>query len=459
MEEEQAIGSRKAKLLLRDDGGMSGDVAFDVDVLVVGAGMAGLTVARALAERGMKVRVMEARDRVGGRVYSVPVEGAGFAELGAEFVHGRPSELWALIDEAGLKTVEREGAMLREEPAGRVTEDDPGAGFETLDELKDWEGADVAFADWLKGSDVAEDERAALTGYVEGFNAADAKRISVRSLGIQQKAEEESGGSQSSHVVGGYQQLAEYLARRVKELGAEVRLGCEVTAIRWSAGRVVVETSAGEVVAKRCVVTLPLSLVQQVNTAGGVKIEPAPKAVAEAGRMAMGVATRFTMVFRERWWEQSDVAEKDALAAMSFLFTGERMPPVWWTSSPEKETFPSLTGWVGGPRAKGLEGKSAGELGSEACGVLAEVFAVSEDVVRASLVSTHTHDWAGDRFSVGAYSYVPVGGVDASAAMCEPEAETMYFAGEHTDTSGHWGTVHAAMRSGLRAAQQILGDS
>jgi monoamine oxidase len=437
---------------------MSSERAFDVDVVVVGAGMAGLTAARALAERGVKVRVVEARERVGGRVFSVPVEGGGLAELGAEFVHGRPAELWALIDESGVMTVEREGSMLREQPGGGLNDDGPGDGFAALDELEDWKGADVAFAEWLKTSGVPEDDRAALTGYVEGFNAADAARISVKSLGIQQKAEEASEGDRSWHVVGGYQQLAEYLERRAKELGAEMMLDCEMTSIVWSEGRVMVATSAGKMIAKRCVVTLPLSLLQRTNEVGGVKISPEPKAVAESKRMAMGHATRFTMIFRERWWAQSSVAEKDALAAMSFLFTSERMPPVWWTSSPEKETFPSLTGWVGGPRTKALEGKSAGELGREACAALAGVFAMSEDVALAALISTHTHDWAGDPYSLGSYSYVLTGGTDASAGMCVPEAGTMFFAGEHTDTSGHWGTVHAAMRSGLRVATQVLGE-
>jgi monoamine oxidase len=443
---------------ISDDGVMSSESDFDVDVLIIGAGMAGLTTARALAERNVSIRLLEARDRVGGRVYSVPVEGGGVAELGAEFVHGRPAELWALIDEAGVKTVERDGSMLREKSPGHIAADDPGEGFAALDELEDWKGADIAFTDWLKTSDVSEENRAALTAYVEGFNAADATRISVMSLGIQQKAEEASEGDSSFHVVGGYQQLAEYLHQRVKELGAEVRLGCEVSSIAWSEGRVVVGTSAGNMVAKQCVLTLPLSILQRVNCPGGVRIKPEPKAVAESQRMAMGHATRFTMVFRERWWKQSAVAEKDALAEMSFLFTSERMPPVWWTSSPEKETFPSLTGWVGGPRTKHLEGKSAGELGREACAVLAKVFGMSEDIVRAALISTHSHDWAGDPHSLGSYSYVLTGGADASAAMCVPEAATLFFAGEHTDTSGHWGTVHAAIRSGLRVATQILGE-
>jgi monoamine oxidase len=434
------------------------ELEFDVDVLVVGAGMAGLTAARALAERGISVRVVEARSKVGGRVLSESIEGGGVVELGAEFIHGRAAELWALIDESGVKTVERDGSMLRESAAGLAEDDSDGAMFEPLEDLEDWHAPDVAFADWLKTSDVPESDCAALTAYVEGFNAADSARISVRSLGIQQQAEDASEGDRSWHVVGGYAQLPEYLERRVKEFGGEVMLGCELSAIAWSEGRVVAQTSAGEMTARRCVVTLPLCLLQRTNTAGGVQIAPEPAFVAESRQLAMGHATRFTMVFRERWWEQSAVVEKDALEAMSFLFTSERLPPVWWTSNPEKETFPSLTGWVGGPRAKPLEGKSAGELGRQACAALAQVFKVGEDVVRAALISTHTHDWAGDRFSQGAYSYVAVGGTDASAAMCEPTAETMFCAGEHTDTSGHWGTVHAAIRSGLRVATQILGE-
>ena len=77
----------------------------DADVIVIGAGMAGLAAARTLAERGVRVVVLEARERVGGRVFSRVVEGGQAVELGAEFVHGRPPELWALIDEAGVETI------------------------------------------------------------------------------------------------------------------------------------------------------------------------------------------------------------------------------------------------------------------------------------------------------------------------------------------------------------------
>src|ERR1700753_2953964 len=89
----------------------------DSQVLVIGAGMAGLAAARALAERGVQVTVLEARERVGGRVLTRHADGAT-VELGAEFVHGRAPELWALIEEAGVETVERDGTMLRADFGG-----------------------------------------------------------------------------------------------------------------------------------------------------------------------------------------------------------------------------------------------------------------------------------------------------------------------------------------------------
>src|ERR1700761_3733834 len=94
----------------------------EAEVIVIGAGMAGLAAARALAERGVRVTVLEARERVGGRVFTRHADGAT-VELGAEFVHGRAPELWALIEETGVETVERSGTVLRAEPDGGLAED------------------------------------------------------------------------------------------------------------------------------------------------------------------------------------------------------------------------------------------------------------------------------------------------------------------------------------------------
>ena len=434
-------------------------------MLILGAGVAGLAAARALAEQGVRVLVLEARDRVGGRVYTERTADGVLIEHGAEFIHGRVPELWSLIEEAGIAPVERSGAMLREgERGGGLADDEEerdGSFFTPLEGLADLPGEDVSFADWLATSEVPAWQRDALTGYVEGFNAADAQRISARSLGIQQHAESSTEGDRAWHLPGGYAQLPEFLADRVHALGGEIRLGCIVSAVRWKPGEVVVTTNRGDLRAPRCIVTLPLGVLQAANagSASSVRLEPEPTALFEARRLAMGQVVRFTLIFRERWWEQAATVSPDLNAAMlrtlHFLFTAERLPSVWWTRHPEPEPLPTLVGWAGGPRSEALRGKTAEQMGEAACRELAEVFHLSYDEVRAALISTHTFDWSVDPFARGSYSYVPAGALDAPAAMAVPEANTLFFAGEHTDITGHWGTVHAALRTGLRAAEQV----
>ena len=419
------------------------------DVVVIGAGMAGLTAARALAEAGLKVLVIEAQDRIGGRILTRHV-GEEAIELGAEFVHGRPPELWALIDEAGLETYERDGAQVCfEDGALDDCGDEMSEVFAPLEKLKDFDGPDVSFAEYLDREQVPAEERGRMIGYVEGFNAADHREVSAASLGAQQKAEDASDGDRTYRLRGGYDQLPQYLVRRIVEYGGRVMTGTPVKEIRWEAGRVEVITDAGSFFAPRAVVTLPLGVLQK----GDVVFSPEPGLVVEAaGRLRMGQPRRFTLLFRERFWER--LTPQPALKELSFLFAFSEMPPVWWTAHPEASH--SITGWVGGPRSAGLAGIGSEELGQRACGTLARIFGLEETRVRELLVGCYTHDWRADRFALGAYSYVAKGGLAASGQMAAPVAETLFFSGEHTDVTGHWGTVHAAIRSGLRAAAQVL---
>jgi monoamine oxidase len=419
------------------------------EVVIVGAGMAGLTAARALAETGVRVLVLEAQERIGGRILTQHVGGEAI-ELGAEFIHGRPLELWALIDEAGLETYERGGSQICfKDGALASCGSEMAEVFEPLEKLEHFEGPDITFAEYLDRENIPEEERGRLIGYVEGFNAADHRVVSAASLGAQQKAEDASDGDRIYRLRGGSDQLPAYLGRRIVEYGGTVKTGTPVKTIRWKPGHVEVVTDGGSFDAKKAVVTLPVGVLQSRS----VLISPEPQLVlTAANRLRMGQVCRFTLLFREQFWKA--LSPQPEMSEASFLYSFSETPPVWWTPHPEASN--SITGWVGGPRSQALAGMSADELGHHACATLARIFGLEQDHVRGLLLGCYTHDWQHDVFSGGAYSYVAAGGLDASRQMTEPVAETLYFAGEHTDTTGHWGTVHAAMRSGLRAAAQIL---
>src|SRR5690348_8153515 len=149
-------------------------MAGDCDVVVVGGGVAGLTAARGLAEAGLSVILLEAAERVGGRVLTVRLPGCDLpVEAGAEFVHGRPLEMTALAEEAGLTLFEREGKFYsfeNERLGGAEWED---SAFDVLDKLPG-EG-DEPFAAFLAGQKLPEKIAKRVMDYVEGFNAADAR--------------------------------------------------------------------------------------------------------------------------------------------------------------------------------------------------------------------------------------------------------------------------------------------
>ncbi len=154
----------------------------EIDVVVIGAGIAGLATARGLAETGISVELLEAAERVGGRVRTIRIPGSDLPiELGAEFVHGRPQELIALIEEAGLTLFERDGEFYSYEN-GRVKSSDwEDTAFDVLDKLP--EGGDQTFAQFRAEQNLSEKVSTRVTNYVEGFNAADANIIGTAGLG------------------------------------------------------------------------------------------------------------------------------------------------------------------------------------------------------------------------------------------------------------------------------------
>jgi monoamine oxidase len=451
-------------------------VSDEYDTVIIGAGAAGLAAARMLAGAGQRVAILEARDRIGGRIVTHHVSVAGHGklavELGAEFIHGLPAETWDLVNEGHLATVELQGSQLSF-VHNRLERHDAthDAAGDVLEGLKRWAqtrpGSDMTFADYLTWAGIGAADAAAAAGYVEGFNAADRSVIGAAALAKQQSAEDEIHAERLFHVREGYERIPQVLCRALQELGVPILLGRRVRHLKWRRGAVSIQTAGSgdkALHAKRAVITLPLGVLHE----GSMGFSPQPTAMlSQAARMRMGTVIRVTLVFRSRFWRDDELLlARSELAAdlrfMSFLFTPQLMPATWWTAMPEQT--PIITGWVGGPKAESWQhrlrtGSDRELLLTESLRTLSTAFGLSPDSLRRELASWHTLDWGADEHSRGAYSYAPADALDASDKMSVPVAGTLYFAGEHTDTTGHWGTVHGALRSGLRAGRQVLADA
>jgi monoamine oxidase len=414
------------------------------DCLILGAGAAGLAAAADLVAVGKKILVLEARDRIGGRIHTshdsswpIPID------RGAEFVHGKPTETWKIISAANLlaydvpdshwrfngKTLKQENFYDKIDPV-----------FERLTKHK---GPDQSFEEFLaRLKKIPKDSAALAKMYVEGFDAADAKQVGIRWL-ARSAADEEKIGDQLSRIVGGYDQVITHLAARVGN--QNIQLQTIVSAIQYSRGEVRMTARDGsEYRARSAVITLPLG----VLLAGDLRFEPEPlEKRGPLSKLKMGGVLKILLNFHEPFWEEK-VDEK-----VNFMHAPGEVLPTWWTQLSLRALV--LTGWTGGPTAWKLSQQPAPLILEEALRILAKMLHMSPKKCRSLLKSWQICDWQNDPFSRGAYSYGGVGGANAAAQLAKPVDQTLFFAGEATHP-GMSGTVAGAIGSGQRAAAEIL---
>ncbi len=413
--------------------------------LVIGGGIAGLVAARHLTEAGLRVTLLEARDRLGGRIYTEST-GEFPLELGAEFVHGRPNEILSLAAEAGVPIVPVQGKF-RRKVDGEWAE--AGHLMEKVDQLfakLPTDEPDESFQYYLDRSGEDDDIKQQALRYVEGFHAANPSLISARSLRRDSEAEEAIEGDHQYRIASGYESLVGAVASRIDRKLCDIVLNAPVHQIVWRLGEVISRTSTAESLAPRAIITLPLGVLKSNN----VVFSPAlPEKQNAMSFLEMGPVIRVSLCFQEKFWEHDP-----KMADLSFLFTDDPQFPTWWTSNPLPS--PILTGWAAGPNAKAHTGRSKDEIITSAVQSLARIMKISQSDLEEQITGSFTHDWQADPLSRGAYSYAAVGGMEAAAKLAEPVANTLYFAGEATNADGYNGTVHGAIATGLRAAEELL---
>ena len=438
------------------------------DVAIIGAGVAGLEAARILHDAGIDVVVLEARERIGGRIFtrrseslSVPIE------LGAEFVHGSAPELREVGSNAYLAILDIEGDRWQSH-GGKLRP----LGSDFWSELEDVmgrlrsSGPDRSFEQFLKALPRrASHARTLALQFVTGFHAADPTLVSEHALAEGGSPGDDEREKRIGRVIHGYDCIPQWISRQILD---RVRLGTIVTEVQWAPGSVHIAVRNGSgpadstVTARAVVISLPIGVLQATpGEPGAVAFSPTLERYEnwQAARscMAMGTVTRVALQLRDTFWKSERFVRRTGrqdLDRLSFLHTRDPDFPVWWTSYPVDA--PMLIAWCGGPRGKELSTMSEEETADRAVASLARQFGMSRREARRLVVATWHHNWDTDPFTRGAYSYIVVDGNGSPARLARPIKRTLFFAGEASDPDGRTGTVHGAIATGRRAAKQVL---
>jgi monoamine oxidase len=414
-------------------------------ILIAGAGAAGLMAAHELARAGAKVTVLEARDRIGGRIYPLPSEKFGYAaEGGAEFVHGDAPVTRALVRDLGLSFAPRSGARWRMRAGVLQPRDQPDPHEEEFQQALMEVKKDLTIAEFLQqhfGSARYDTLRRNIIRMVQGYDLADPNRISALAIRDEWMP---TGERRDSRIDGGYGLMIEKLAGRCRERGVDIRLGVEVQAIEKNAHRIVVRCADGTAVeADSAVLSVPLPILSRISLPVGLH-----RHIEATRDIGFGNVVKILLRFRRMWW--ADHGGRN-FADLSFLQTDAQVP-TWWTQYPADHAV--LTGWY--PQPDAGHDAAEDEIIENALASLSGIFGVAADMLKNELVAARAIDWKDDPFARGAYSYATPRTLDAQRLLNSPNGSGIFFSGEALYTGPDIGTVEAALASGQQTAQTVL---
>jgi monoamine oxidase len=444
----------------------------EADVVVVGAGLAGLAAARALRAAGLEPVVVEARDRVGGRTLNESIGDGKVVEIGAQWVGPTQDRVLGLIAELGLETFpthtaganlfERSGRLGRysgtipkvnplglaelglllrrlNRMAAEVHPERPWAGRRAAD----WDS--LSFETWIRRNVRAAVARNILRIAIIGVWAAEPRDLSllhvlfyIRAAGSIELLTDSEGGAQQDLVVGGTQLISLRMAR---QLGSGViELESPVRAIRHFADRVAVASDRLSVDARRAIVAIPPTL------AGRIAYDPPLPAIRDGltQRMAQGSVVKCMAVYERPFWRER---------GLSGAVTSVTGPvSVGFDNSPPEGSPGVLLGFLEGREARRAADLPAAERRRIVCDCFARFFGPEA----ARPVGYVDKAWGADQWSRGCYGgYMPPGAwSDHGAALREPIGP-IHWAGAETATAWN-GYMDGAIGSGREAARAVL---
>ena len=394
--------------------------------VVIGAGLAGLAAADELRLGGCEATVLEARGRVGGRVWSRRLANGAVIEMGAEFILPGNSVVRELVERFGLGLWDKGMRYGTREPRGLgdLRDGQLERAARVVDEALD-EGAGVGESarSLLERLDVDPPAREAILARVEVSAASPADRVPATELAGVAHLDAEPSPS----VAGGNQRLAEALAA---PLGESVRLDTAARSVSWGTGRVAVRVDGAEIEADACVVAVPAA------TIGAIEFEPGLPAghVAALAGIGYGHAAKLFAPLR-------------APAPTSAVLSVPERYWAWTATGEDGRVQPVVSAFAGSPAA--LERLGVAE-GPAAWLDSLERLRPDLDLDRDQAVLSA---WSDDPWARAAYS---VGRSPAAARVLAEPAGPLVFAGEHT-AEEFPSLMEGALRSGRRAARRVLG--
>ena len=421
-------------------------------VVVIGAGMAGLTAARRLSSKGYDVIVVEGRDRSGGRMWTDHSLGTP-VDLGAAWIHGDSSQnpLMKMVHQYGLSTqaTDWEETWLFDIGYGEIEDETyeeiqrkAESILEGIYDRQQDAGNRRSMADALapifknlSGDPIVKRGiRWLLTSQIETEYASDFGDLSFKHWDMD---EQYSGDDVVVH--GGYSQIIDRMAD-----GLNIKYGHVVNRISQSADGVMIATDQGVIQCDQTVVTLPLGVLKQ----GRVKFESGltDEKIASIGRLGVGTMNKIALHFSKQFWPED--AHRLGLFNSSTENLIEYLPMTPYSGEPV------IVGLTRGRHARSLETAKKEDVVQQALTDLKFMFGSS---VPHSAVESVVTSWYSDEFSRGAYSHVAPGASFADyRTLAKPLGERIFFAGEATHAT-YPGTVHGAHLSGERAANEIAG--
>ena len=397
-------------------------------VVVIGAGYAGLAAADRLRSEGAEVTVLEARDRVGGRVWSVPFAG-GVIERGAEFILPGYEVMEGLAERFGIPVAVKGTPYGRRVPVGdeAVPEGDLEAAFERIGAGVDPGAASAADAIDALGLEPGLSALIRTRVGISNGHPADDLEVSVLDEGAST-----FGDFDNFTLEGGNQRLADAIAG---DLGDSVRLASPVRRVRWTEDGVMIATADSEARADAAVVAAPASVMDRIDFDPPLE---GPTAEALAG-VAYGHNAKLFLPMRSP-------ASPSAIMSIAGHFWS------YTQTGADGEPAPFLVGYTGTMPAIEALGASDGDPGRW----ITELAELRDDLdletaPEAALLST----WHDDPWVRGSYSARSISSPLRDDDLVRPIGP-LHFCGEHT--AGEWhGLMEGALRSGIRAADQVLG--